>query len=252
MKTYPKEFFKIQSDFVEEFYPKLQISRERGYFQLTNFFTRIIGYDYAKFPSERNVEWIELISKIPEKQEETIDFFYNEYLNRVNSPKKEVYNIREFGCFHYYRFDTTGILQLHFEANDPDGNLSKDRIQNRKDELREMFEYIKSNESGDSQFLATTWLFNIEAFTRLFPEEFSQKAYLWNSNNCFQDNSHWGQFLDKDRNFLDEIADQFKENWTSIKEDQTVALLSFNRLFPFPTKESRVDLNVFYKFYELA
>lgn len=232
---YPRELFELQVDFAERFYKKLGLSRESGYFRLTSFFVRILGHDYAKFPVETDQRWQRIIKNIPKDPKKTCDYFYELYIQSINIKEvEEKYNLKKFGCFHYFENIENNKLQLHFDPIDKKGNLSKERIEYRKAEINEMFEYIVKNEKSKTLY-ATTWLLNINSFNRLFPKSFSEDAKLWDSNNCFFDNSHWGQFVDRELNFKEDIAKEFRKN--SDKDTQNL-----NELFPFPALIGEISI----------
>lgn len=243
-KIYPKDLFELQADFVNFLVNKHKIFLDYALFKNTSYYVRIIGHSDENEPDTNNLVWKDLIHNKPESSEELAEYFYSKYLE-VESRKEQEVSLKEEPCFHVYHHKLKDFYELHLDVNDPKGILSTDRIAARTEELKSIFLGLKNKDTNpDTKLFARTWLFNIEAFTRLFPESFSISSKYWNEGNKSYDNAHWGQFLTRDKNFKTEIAEKFRNNW------ETKSFTEFNLYFPYPAKFSEVALSEFYDYYD--
>ena len=62
--------------------------------------------------------------------------------------------------------------------------------------LRRMFQHIKDNVSVAKTVKGNTWLYNLEAYRRLFPPDYTAQMEV-NESHVFQFLSLWGQFFDR-------------------------------------------------------
>src|SRR5688500_18750896 len=74
----------------------------------------------------------------------------------------------QFGCFSYALWDDNRV-RLHFHnATKESGTLQKQKAPERVAELQAMFEYLKKIVPITSTVVGGSWLYNIEAYRRLF------------------------------------------------------------------------------------
>lgn len=105
--------------------------------------------------------------------------------------------IAAFGCFSYAR-DAHGGVRLHFDprANNGISPLDIGQSPARRAELRRLIEHVCEHLPGGSSLESqgTSWLYNVPAYRRLFPEVYvasAQPVARWRAL------SFWGQFLDR-------------------------------------------------------
>jgi hypothetical protein len=85
---------------------------------------------------------------------------------------------------------------------------------------------------------------SIPAFTRLFPEKFTQNAHPL-ERNIAQALTHWGQFVDKDGNIKKDLAEELLNKAKKKDHDK------INNYFPLPALKSELELEKFYVFYKI-
>lgn len=234
-----RDFFQLQVEFAHEWSKKNSLDYDLVLFNNTSFFVRIFGYSDTNRPSDQNPEWISLMNKRPNDTSAQVDYFYNAYINfERNKPKSEPPKT----CFVYKYHPSLNVFELHFVNADPLGNFSRTRVTRRIEELKKMFEEIKSFNHFDAQVKIGTWMLSIEPFRRLFPKEFTDKAYFLDTP-LTQNYTHWGQFLTKDGHLKKDYANTLLTNVRTKQFDH------INKYFPIPAKISYLSLPYFYTFY---
>lgn len=237
---YTKKFFKLQFDFAELLAKKHKISLQEAIFDHTAFYIRFLGFSDTEKPSTSSPDWQEIIKNIPSDYEQKIDYFYNKYLDYEK--KKEQGKKLHISCFHYYYHEDKNQYELHFDPTDPEGNLGADRQEIRILELRKMFNDIKKENHIDAKFFVRTWLLNINAFNRLFPEKFSGTSILWPEKKTI-DNAHWGQFVDRTGEIKQDLADKLISNVTNDFHEDV------NLYFPLPARYAEMPVQILIEYY---
>lgn len=233
-----KDFFKLQIEFAHLLATKRDDTFEQMLFQYTSLYVRSLGFSDTNLPSQTNPEWVKIMESLPVTPEEQTDYFYQKYLTFEKS-KPATSEPRPYGCFGYVYHEATNQYELHFETVDPQGNLAKDRVEVRKTELKTMFEAIKKENKDSATFFVRTWMLNIEAFNRLFPEEFIRTKKMWDVTTA-QDNAHWGQFLDRFGTMRKELAEELLANVQNESHDE------INLYFPLPALKAEILVSKLY------
>lgn len=124
------------------------------------------------------------------------------YLSRLDTIPRFT-DEQHWGCFAYeYRsaaFGThTHAIRIHFANQDTSGGgtLSRDRMSVRLMELRAMFAYIAEHEPQATTVWGGSWLYNREAYRRLFPPAFTSSPVV--DEPHYQYRALWVQFLRHD------------------------------------------------------
>jgi hypothetical protein len=73
--------------------------------------------------------------------------------------------------------------------------LSITRMSRRRAELRALTEYLLRDQPGARSVRGTSWLYNLEAYRRLFPPAYAASCRLNGQTLRYQGNALWGQFL---------------------------------------------------------
>ena len=152
-----------------------------------------------------------------------------------------------FGCFSYEYEKDENYIQLHFRNTDlPEpGALSKERIAERQKELKKMFREIKQAYPQAKTVCGFSWLYNLQAYNRLFPIEYVKTARpvaYW-----FKSTALWGQFLDSAGKVKYDLAQSFLN-----KMEAQTSLKDLTACFPLPLLEVEAEIDYFYKFYAIA
>src|SRR4030095_16601207 len=100
------------------------------------------------------------------------------------------------GCCGYGRLDGERI-RLHFRNAETEGHapLGIARRDRRIAELRALFEHAKRTAHLSVRVVGASWLYNLEAYRRLFPPSYLATARVLPDR--FQRMPLWGQFLDR-------------------------------------------------------
>lgn len=105
---------------------------------------------------------------------------------------------RPFGCFSYELLSAEPIVRIHFSNRDSAdglGPLARGKIERRTDELRAMFAYLGAQHPHVQTVRGGSWLYNIEAYRRLFPPQYAASTFE-PERVRLDGTSSWGQLLD--------------------------------------------------------
>ncbi|HEY2048490.1 MAG TPA: hypothetical protein VGH03_04060 [Caulobacteraceae bacterium] len=103
-----------------------------------------------------------------------------------------------FGCFHYELLIPDDVVRIHFsnrDSADKCGPLARAKADRRRSELREMFGSIRAQHPGARSVRGGSWLYNLEAYRRLFPPEYAASVFTPEQVRL-DGTSSWGQLLD--------------------------------------------------------
>lgn len=103
-----------------------------------------------------------------------------------------------FGCFSFDPPDEHGVVRIHFhnrDTADGAGPLASGKQAARRAELRTMFAHVERTHPAATNIRGASWLYNLEAYRRLFPPEYGASRSLLASVRL-DGTSSWGQLLD--------------------------------------------------------
>ena len=104
-----------------------------------------------------------------------------------------------FGCFACDPPDDAGRVRIHFTNVDigaEPGPLNAARRGERLAELTAMFGYIRRTFPGARRVIGASWLYNLEAYRRLFPIEYGASRRPTDEPVRLGGTSTWGQMVD--------------------------------------------------------
>ncbi len=202
---------------------------------------------YLAFRLERdfnpeNPVWQEYLYQISNRADQ-IEYTYRFYREQIaQRPKPEPEH--PFGCFSYTLWDDHHI-RLHFRnaTNEP-GVLQKHRVPERISELTEMFQTLKKVVPHASVVIGGSWLYNIEAYRRLFPAKYLDTA--WIGLDDYQFIALWGQFLLSDGSIRPRMAEVFLKR---IEKQSTPEGLRF--CFPYQVLRVQCSIEEFCDYYRI-
>lgn len=147
-----------------------------------------------------------------------------------------------FGAFSYALWDS-GRVRLHFWGGPPGASfLSRAAIPARTGELAALLQDIRQNVPNARSMVGGSWLYNIEAYRRLFPPAYLETAKPEEPETQFI--ALWGQFLDHQRQVKPEIAQRFLDQLeTASTLDEAL------HAFPYPVLRLESPIEVFYASY---
>jgi len=104
-----------------------------------------------------------------------------------------------FGCFACEPPNEDGALRIHFmnvDVGAEPGPLSAARRGERLAELAEMFGFIRGEHPAAKQVIGGSWLYNLEAYRRLFPPAYGASRRVPDGPVRLGGTSTWGQMVD--------------------------------------------------------
>ena len=151
--------------------------------------------------------------------------------------------VASFGCFSYSRLRDDRV-RLHFRNAETDGlsPLGIERRGQRLADLAALFDHVKRTVREPVRVVGASWLYNIEAYSRLFPASYLSTAHVLHGR--FQHMPLWGQFVNR----RGEIRESVKHRFLERLERQT-SLDDLDRCFPFQVLSLEASAMEFYQFY---
>ncbi len=104
-----------------------------------------------------------------------------------------------FGCFAHDPPDENGEVQIHFNNADTDtlgGPLASEKQTRRRADLVAMVQDIHARHPDARAIRGRSWLYNLEAYRRLFPADYAASATPEPGVINLHGNSSWGQMID--------------------------------------------------------
>jgi hypothetical protein len=151
-----------------------------------------------------------------------------------------------FGCFACDPPDGEGRLQIHFQnrefGRDP-GPLSSARIDARMAELRAMFGFVQREYPAALQVKGGSWLYNLEAYRRLFPPQYSASRQPRPEPVRLSGTSSWGQMVDYRGLVRPEAKARF------VTELARIDVARPWTIFPLRAQATAAPLKAFFDFY---
>jgi len=189
--VFSKDFFDLQFAFAERVRDLSGVSLEVALFESTNFYVRLgFGRDFkANHPG-----WQSYLSGLREARDGR-EWTYRFYL-REPEVRTAPSVAASFGCFSYAVRDA-GHVRLHFRSAEADdcSSLGASRIGQRRADLSALCAHWKPGLSRDTPVVGASWLYNLQAYRRLFPPGYVSTARP--IRGAFRSMALWGQFVDR-------------------------------------------------------
>jgi hypothetical protein len=201
---YAQAFFDLQLLFAGKVARLSGLPFARALLEYTNLYIRFgLGRDF----DPAHPTWQEYLAGV----DATLDaheWTYRFYTARSGAPTAPAVEAT-FGCFSYGVLSTDRI-RLHFLNTDPDGcsPLGAERRDQRLADLGALFGHVKRTQQEPLQVIGASWLYNLEAYRRLFPPAYVATARVMRGR--FQRMPLWGQFLKRDGRVNEALAEQFR------------------------------------------
>ena len=184
---YPREFFHLIFTFADKVSQVTGRPIEESLLEYTNIY-KVFSINEWQF-SHENPIWKEFLTEFNESSDPETSM-YNFYLRQPLEKNENIY----FGCFRYEYIEEKNAIHMHFDSHGVKGVLAAEYAEERKAELRSMLTDIRKNYPDTKKLFGISWLYNIEAYTRLHPTEYIASAELF--DNWFKSLALWGQFFD--------------------------------------------------------
>ena len=243
MNFLDKAFFELQLDFARAVAKHYAIPFEEALYKYTSIYTRLIGFSDFDPPRQDHPNWQKFLAAFPNEENKQVDYIFSAYLEYEQNKPVVDDGQKKFGCFSYAYMAKDNKFALHFNNVDPQGNLGRDRVAVRLEELKEMFSEMKREQKPEALVYVTSWLLNIGAFTRLLPPTFVNSQTL-RDKGAAQDNGWWGQFVDRNGLLKHDLAQKLRENMKQY-------FPKIDEYFPLKTMRAVAPQQVFYDFYQI-
>ena len=238
--VYAKAFFDLQLQFAQTVSVLSGLPLGRVLFEYTNFYIRFgFGRDF----DPTHPGWREYLAGLPNTNHrcEWTCRFYLTRSRAVVPPNL----VATFGCFSYAQLSNDRI-RLHFENAETDGHspLGIQRQGQRLADLAALFEYVKRTVRQPLRVVGASWLYNLEAYRRLFPKSYLATAHTIHGR--FQHMPLWGQFVNRCGDIKESMAHQFLA-----RLGRQTSLEGLDQCFPFQVLRVEGSVLEFYDFYGL-
>jgi hypothetical protein len=237
---YPKAFFDLQLRFAEKVTLISSLPLTRALLDYTNLYIRFglgHGFDPAH-PTWRTY----LDGRVAAG--DLGEWTYAFYRRRPDSMAPPSV-VATFGCFSYAR-PTPSLIRLHFRNAETDDRspLGIDRVQERQSELAALFAHVKRAQQAPLQVRGVSWLYNLDAYRRLFPTSYVATARA--PAPRFQHMPLWGQFVDRHGAMKEPATQRFLAQL-----ERQSSLDGLERCFPLQALEVDSPIEAFYAYYGL-
>ncbi len=234
---YAKGFFDLQLQFAHKVTVLSDLPLARALLEYTNLYVRF-GLGRAFDPAHPT--WRKYLAGLQDTNDSR-EWTYRFYLTRPEVAAPAL--VATFGCFSYAQLSGDRI-RLHFRNAETDGRspLGIERLGQRLAELTALFEHVKRAQRHPLQVVGASWLYNLDAYRRLFPASYLATAHV--IDHRFQHMPLWGQFLDRCGEIKENMTRQFLE-----RLEGQASLDSLNQCFPFQVLRLESSVSEFYDFY---
>jgi hypothetical protein len=151
-----------------------------------------------------------------------------------------------FGCF-YYAVWPENRVRIHFQNAEPSGSgpLGPARRPRRLAELTAMFGHLRRMLPSGATVVGGSWLYNIDAYRRLFPPPFLATSRVGDGEYQFM--AQWGQLLDRHGHVRPAAARTFLDRLARRTGDDDLA-----ECFPYRVLRLESAIEPFYEFYDVS
>lgn len=228
-------FFDVQLRFANSITRVSLFSFEEAIFRFTNIYLQFLdrSFDPAHSVWQTYLEGLRLAS-------DQALWTYTFYERRRQSVSSSPY-----GCFQYTYLANEHTIRLHFTNADASGYgpLGRDRMPARLQELKALFTEIKQRYADAQYVRGVSWLYNLEAYKRLFPPQYTSSMKIIDGE--FQYLALWGQFLLRNGLIREPLASSFLSCC-----GQQCSQTGLLRCFPYSVLQPSCPITVFYEFFE--
>jgi hypothetical protein len=135
-------------------------------------------------------------------------------------------------------------IRLHFHNAEPDGRspLGIERRGQRLADLAALSEHVKRTVPQPVQVVGRSWLYNLDAYRRLFPVSYLATAQV--IEHRFQHMPLWGQFVNRHGEIKEGMTRQLLE-----RLERQSSLDGLDRCFPFQVLALEASVLDFHEFY---
>ena len=235
---YARAFFALQLEFARRVSAIAGLPMADAVFTHTNLYIRFgLGRDF----DPTHPGWREYLAGLHETDDHA-GWTYRFYLARpprAGAPPL----VATSGCFAYARLDESRI-RLHFDSAETDGRspLGIERRDQRRAELAHLFAHVKRSAPGPLRVVGASWLYNLEAYRRLFPPAYLSTARVLPGR--YRHMPLWGQFVDRRGEVREKPAAELRARLM-----RQSSLESLDECFPLQVLGLEAPVSEFYDFF---
>ena len=235
---YGKAFFDLQLELARKVAALSGLPLSSAALDYTNFYIR---FGLGRGFDENHPDWQRYAVGLRDSPDAS-DWTFRFYSRRPDAMAAPAV-VATFGCFAYSR-SSDDRIRLHFQNVEPPGQspLAQERREHRRAELVALFGHVKQTMSAPPRVAGASWLYNIDAYRRLFPESYLAAARVLQRR--FRHMPLWGQFVDRHGEVRDGVAAEFRR-----RLERQSALDDLDRCFPFQVLAPEASAPEFYEFY---
>lgn len=237
---YAKAFFDLQLQFADKVAGLSGLPFGDALFEYTNLYIRFgLGRDF----DPAHPTWREYLVGLQDTSDSR-EWTYRFYLTRSEAMAAPPV-VATFGCFSYALLSGNRI-RLHFGNAETDGRspLASERRAQRVADLTALFAHVKQARRDAVQVVGASWLYNLDAYRRLFPPSYVATARV--IGHRFRHMPLWGQFLDRHGQIRENLTRPFLE-----RLERQPSLDGLGRCFPLQVLSPEASALEFYDFYGL-
>ncbi len=240
-QVYPERYLEVQLLFAQKIANVARIPLAEAVLNYTAFY-KMLGMDGAF--DAANPEWQAFNEGLQEPAQYTA-WAYQTYLARYPRIPKFT-DSPHWGCFAYDYHPDRLAIRLHFSNEDtsPYSALSHLRQATRLAELRTMFRHVREEHPQARWVKGGSWLYNWEAYRRLFPPTFGQSVRVDEPHLQFR--ALWGQFLRHTWQVNEKLAADFLQRVQHLQTLEGIAAC-----FPYQVLVTQGALENFFEFYHV-
>ena len=238
MTPYGKAFFDLQLRFGQTVAALSGVPLSRVLLTHTNFYIRFgAGRDF----DPAHPVWQEYLTGLLSASDPG-EWTYRFYLTRPAAVAPPGL-VGTFGCFAYSRLDDERI-RIHFDNAETNGHspLGIERRDHRLADLAALFAHVKRHAGREMRVIGASWLYNIEAYRRLFPASYLATAHAVGGR--FQHMPLWGQFVNRHGEINESVQRKFLQ-----RLERQSGPGDLDRCFPFQVLSVEASTPAFYQFY---
>ncbi|MGH9278882.1 MAG: hypothetical protein ACRD12_12360 [Acidimicrobiales bacterium] len=180
-------------------------------------------------------DWVAFLEAVDDGMD-PVDYVYKAYL--AGDGKEDT----DATCFGFKYWPEDRLVRLHF-SNDRHGTaLRLSTVDDRRRELKEIFQTVVRNHPDACAVRGTSWLYHLTAYRRLFPPSFV--STLTSVGYPHQFAALWAQFIDRHGVVKPGIAAAFLE---AVETASTRSEL--DQAFPLDVLAATSEITAFYDYF---
>lgn len=120
-----------------------------------------------------------------------------------------------FGCFAHEPAANDGTVRIHFynlDTDDDGGPLAGGKAGRRRAELSALTASVRANHPDARTIRGGSWLYNTEAYRRLFPPDYAASRGPWEGPIKLRGTAIWGQVIDSREVVRPDVRDALVAN----------------------------------------